>query len=43
MGLEHGSLLELAMRHMPNVVRELPSKINIIETFFESSRSDRDL
>ena len=34
--------MELAMSHMPKVVRELPSKIDIMETFFASpNRADK--
>lgn len=36
MGPDHGGLLGLAMSTMPNVVRELPSKIDIGRTFYES-------
>jgi hypothetical protein len=36
MGPDHGGLLGLAMSTMPNVVRELPHKVDIGRTFYES-------
>jgi len=36
MGIAHGGLLELAMSTMPNVVRELPSKVDVSGTFYSS-------
>jgi hypothetical protein len=37
MGPKHGGLLELAMGSMPNVVWELPSKVDVNRTFYESA------
>lgn len=41
MGPEHGGLLELGMASMPNVARELPSKVDVVQTFYTSpNRND---
>jgi len=37
MGPTHGGVLELAMGSMPNVVWELPSKVDVNRTFYESA------
>jgi hypothetical protein len=40
MGIDHGGLLELACSTMPNVVRELPSKVDVPGTFYRSPHRD---
>jgi hypothetical protein len=34
MGGDDGDLLEMAMASMPKVIRELPSKVDIVQTFY---------
>jgi hypothetical protein len=40
MGIDDGGLLQMAINTMPNVVRELPSLVDVNETFYLSPNKD---